>query len=115
MDIMEALDEIDALINRLKAPIPSDEAKEEWNALQSTLDALVTEAERLRLPSGMVSQYAARLRQHAGALLGLVADDGHPRDQHWVWACGDMQAMRGSHAFGPALDRLAESPSGSVH
>jgi hypothetical protein len=114
MDIKAELEKLDNLISRLGVYVTVD-AEAEWAALQATLDGLKTEAEQLRLPWGNVSQYAARLRHHLGVLLGQVADDGHPREQHVVWALGDMMAMRSDHAFGPALDRLSQSPSGAVH
>jgi hypothetical protein len=117
MDIKAELEKLDSLIAReISTLVPVHVAtKAEWAAIGETLAALVAEAQRLGLPWGKVGEYTTRLKHHLGALLGAVADDGHSREQHTVWALGDMQALRSWAAFGPALRRLSQSPSGSLH
>jgi hypothetical protein len=112
MDIRAELESLDRLVDRLRVYVMID--AEEWKTAQKTLAALVAEAERLG-QRGRISQYVTRLRHHLGVLIGVVASDGHSHDQHVIWAIGDMQALRSFAAFGPALDRLDESPSGAVH
>jgi hypothetical protein len=117
MDIKSELEKLDGLIVReISALGPVQVAsKAEWAAIEETLAALVVEADRLGLPSANVSEYAMRLQHHLGALLGTVADGGHPREQHLSWALGDMMALRSWAAFRPALERLTQSPSGALH
>ena len=114
MDIVAELEKLDSLISRLSVYVVVD-TEVEWTALQSTLDGLEAEAKNFSLPWGNVSQYAARLRHHLGALLGKAPDGGHTHEQHVVWAIGDMEAMRSDHAFAPALERLSQGPSGAIH
>jgi len=114
MDIKTDLDSLDNLIDRLRTYAVVDTGAE-WAAAQATLDRLKADAKRLGLPWGLVSQYATSLKDHLGVILGAFAPDGHSREQHLSWAIGDMSKMHSEHAFGPALDRLNQSPSGSLH
>jgi hypothetical protein len=114
MDIKTELESLDSLISRLRVYVTVD-AEAEWTAVQMTLTALVTEAQRLGLPWGNVSEYATRLKHHLGLLLGAVPSDGHPREQHVAWALGGMQALRSEHTFGPELRWLSHDRKGSVH
>ncbi len=113
MDIRTDLDSLDDFITRLQTNMPIN-ADNEWKELLKTIGRLTAEAKRLGLPNA-TSEYGRRLKNHLGSILGTVDDLGHSREQHLSWALGDMLALRSDSAFGPALDRLKQSPSGSVH
>lgn len=114
MEIRAELVWLDELISAFRQPGEVD-ANATWERLEKTLADLVTQAKNFGLPWGMVSQDAGRLREDLGILLGKRRSDGHTAEQHLVWALGAMDSLRSDHAFGPALDRLDESPSGSIH
>jgi hypothetical protein len=103
MDVNAKLAEIDALIERAKAPLSPADANREWETLQKTLIELEAEAERLKLPWGNVSEYATNLRRDFGILLGRESD-GYSHEQHVSWAMAYMKRMRGVHAFGRVLE-----------
>lgn len=116
MALQTDLENIDHLITRLSEPIAvAINPETEWKTAQQALAALVVAAQELGLPWRNASQYVTRLKHHIGVLLGAIPPDGHTQEQHIGWALGDLKALRSSHAFGPALARLEQGPSGAVH
>jgi hypothetical protein len=99
MDIAKTLDDLDALIGHAESAyrhargLPHD-ALMTWNALPYTLDALVAEAEQLRLPSAKVRQQAQKLKHHLDALIGMKGDKGYLPEQHRSMALDALWRLR---------------------
>ena len=112
MDIAKTLADLDALIAQAESAyrrargLPYDASKT-WEALPCTLGALVAEAERLRLPSGMVQQQAKKLTRHLDALIGRKGDKGYSPEQHCSMALEALWRLRCDFGLGAPEDNNA--------